>query len=207
MILVTTVLWDANQKTKQCALGKHAYRELHVQRLYEYLKPCLAVPWKLVVFTDRYRKMPGEQILLEQPPGYPSEIEPYRLDEPMINMGLDTVPVGNMDNLADFVQNTKGIYLSKNPEATKPNLGVQLVPRGFRKVYESFDWSRSSAMDHVRSFASGTIDKVFPGYVQSYKWGPNRKEARILYFHGNPKPTHCRWWLEGKPCDYQIPRA
>lgn len=103
MIVVATLLWDANRGSKGFS---SMYDESWVEKLYRGFKRNLSHEFTFVCFTDRRRTFaePIDQARLkDNPPTYASCIEPYRLDVPMILVGLDTIVVGSIDHLAATV--------------------------------------------------------------------------------------------------------
>ena len=103
MLKVVTLLWDANDKSFGFS---RCYDESWVIRLFDGFSRNLTVPHQCVLFTDRKRDLGGRdvlQIIIDAPkPGYGCCIEPYRLNDPMILVGLDTVITGNIDHLAEY---------------------------------------------------------------------------------------------------------
>jgi len=192
VLTVSTCFWDAtaeSMKTSRC------YSEAWVEKLYRGFKRNLSAPFRFVCFVDRERKFkePIEQMPLERRPiGYGSCVEPFKLNEPMIFVGLDTVVVGNIDKLANWCLEGKGkkLALPKHPFEEFSINGVVLVAAGQRHIFDG--WRGENDMDWMRSFPHDRIDEIFPYKVLSYrghmKGRGQMKEARIVYFHGREKP-------------------
>jgi uncharacterized Rossmann fold enzyme len=216
MLNIVTLLWHANALSRDFSC---CYDESWVMKLFDGFARNLTRPHRFVLFTDRRRDLGGRdvlQILIDSaPPAYGACIEPYRLDEPMILVGLDTVVTGNIDHLADYCLNSNTIALPRDPfHSTTVCNGVALVPAGQRKVYET--WSGENDMDWMRAQPHKVIDILFPGHVVSFKGDAKHhglRDARIVYFHGHEKPhelpdvewieTH--WRVEGETVASEIP--
>lgn len=190
MLYVTTLLWTPNQASHKFS---KQYDESWVEKLYRGFKRNLTKPFKFVCFVDRLRdfKEPIKQeLLLHRPIHYGSCIEPYRLNEPMILVGLDTIITGNIDHFADYCLSKTRLAVPRDPYTpSKVCNGVALVPKGHRDVYAA--WTGQNDMEWIRLRSeTDLIDDLFPGQVKSYK-AQYKKEglgnARIVYFHGNPK--------------------
>jgi hypothetical protein len=187
---VVTLLWDANDRSQGFS---RCYDESWVRKLYDGFARNLTRPWRFVLFTDRPREIGREviQVFIDSsPPDYSACIEPYRLDEPMILVGLDTIVTGNIDHLADWCIKSDIIALPADPFV--PNTvcnGVALVPTGQRAVYD--DWTGENDLTWMRRQPYKVLDSLFPGHVVSYKGHAKHHgigDARIVYFHGHEKP-------------------
>ncbi|MEJ8571245.1 hypothetical protein [Microbaculum marinum] len=199
MLHVVTLLWDANDASLSFS---RCYDETWVEKLYRGFARNLTVPFRFVCFTerDRWFHAPIEQERIESRPiGYGACIEPYRLDVPMILVGLDTVITGNIDHLAGHCLVGGAIALPKAvyvPD-TVCN-GVALVPAGHRRVYD--DWRGQNDMDWMRLQPHVVLDEIWPGHVVSYKGHVKANglgDARIVFFHGQEKPHQiAEPWLE-----------
>lgn len=190
MITVATLLWDPNGDSLPFS---RMYDETWVERLYRGFARNLTRPFRFVCFTDRPRGFvePICQRAIDGRPGYASCIQPYRLDEPMILVGLDTVVTGNCDHLADYCLAAGAVALPRDPYALHQACnGVALVPGGKRA--EIFDGHRGeNDMEWLRSKPHAFLDDLFPGHVVSFKGSVKSRglgDARIVYFHGLEKP-------------------
>jgi hypothetical protein len=199
MLKIVTMLWDANDKSFGFS---RCYDESWVKRLYDGFARNLTRPHQFVLFTDRRRDLGDRDVLqiiinaIE--PGYGSFVEPYRLDDAMILVGLDTVVTGNIDHLADYCLNANMIALPADPfHPTTVCNGVALVPAGQRNVFTR--WAGENDMKWMRQQKYKVIDYLFPGHVVSFKGaakGYGLRDARIVYFHGEEKPHqlgHLEW--------------
>lgn len=206
MITVATLFWQCNDATGHFADG---YTTEWVEKLYRGFKRNLSDPFRFVVFTDQLReyKEPVEQRLLtnRSAPAYVDCLEPYRLDVPMILVGLDTVVTGNCDHLAEYCMTASQIALPRDPY--KPHMvcnGVALVPAGHADVWFKAQPStlppRWADMQRLRDLPHVFLNDLYPGHVVSYKVDVARDglgDARIVYFHGDRKPHQVRGveWL------------
>lgn len=201
MIIIAVCLWDANKHSMP--FSRH-YTSEDVDKLYRGFARNLTVPFRFVCFTERPRVFAEDveqERLSASEPNYGSLTEPYRLNEPMILCGLDTVVVGNCDHLAAYCLGADKIAVPRDPFQTETVCnGVALVPGGQRWVWD--DWRGQNDMEWIRSHSSrmAVLDDVFPGAVVSYK-GHTEKvgledATRIVYFHGLKKPhelMHVGW--------------
>lgn len=191
MLHVVTLLWEPKGLEKSFS---RIYSEEWVNRLYRSFFRNLSRSFKFVLYTDRRRALdvPAEQVVVDGlgAGGYADCIRPYELNEPMILCGLDTLVVGPIDPLAEYVLNGGQYALPRDPY--KPHIacnGVALVPAGMRHVAETHRGEND--MDHCRSFPHAFIDDLFPGQVKSYKGHVKKhgwRGVNIVYFHGEEKP-------------------
>lgn len=199
MLHVATCLWQANAKSLSFS---RCYDESWVEKLYRGFARNLTRPFRFVCFTDRPRAFCEPVIqkpLLSQDPDYGCFIEPFRLDVPMILVGLDTIVVGNIDHLADYCLDQTMIALPRDPYRPERSInGVALIPAGNVAIYHG--WRGENDMEWLRRFPNVWIDDLFPGEVLSLKAHDVRRKglqgAKIVYFHGEPKPTaltHLDW--------------
>lgn len=160
-------------------------------------------PHRFVVFTDReYAFAEGveQRRLSTESPTWACMIEPFQIDGPLIVTGLDTVIVGNIDELADYCDAADRIALPRSPGKDYACNAIALVPAGKTGIYSG--WSGENDMDWLRAQPHAFIDDMFPGWVQSYKCDvrPNGLgEARVVYMHGRPKQSelmHLNWVKE-----------
>lgn len=202
MITIATLLWDQNRHS--LPFSRH-YTDTDVVRLYRGFARHLTVPFRFVCFTDRLRAFrdPIEQEPIGEPePNYSACIEPYRLNAPMILVGLDTIVTGDCDPLAAYCRTADRPAVPRDP--FYPNTvcnGVALVPAGCAWVREQFkggndmEWIR----ELWRAGKFNVIDDIMPGLIASYKGKVRRAgldDERIVYFHGEHKPHqlgHVGW--------------
>lgn len=199
MITIACCLWDANEHS--FSFSRH-YTEADVDKLHRGFKRNLTVPFRTVVFTDRPRKF-EEDIWVERlsanEPGYGAMIEPFKLNEPMIVCGLDTVVVGNCDDLARWCEESTGIAAPLDPYfPEKLCNGVVLATKGCGYLWTEFPGGND--MEWIRTQPAAVIDRLFPKAVVSYKGHVKHyglePENKIVMFHGESKPhqlSHLDW--------------
>jgi hypothetical protein len=162
-----------------------------VERLYDGFKRHLS-GFDFVCFVDEPKdfKRPILQERLERTPiDYGSCIEPYKLGEPMILVGLDTVVTGDCDPLAEYCLSGKVPLYPRDPyKPERACNGVALVPAGHSHIWET--WNGENDMEWIRRGKHEFIDDHFPGLVNSYKGHVKQHglgDTRICYFHGREK--------------------
>lgn len=200
MITIATLLWDANEHS--LPFSRH-YAESDVEKLYRGFARHLSLPFRFVCFTERLRAFaePIEQERLSAAaPDYGACIEPYRLNEPMILAGLDTIVVGDCDHLAAYAIGGNKLAVPRDPFfPEKVCNGVALVPQGMAHLWRDKPAGKND-MDWIREQDVTVLDDLFPGQVVSYKGDIAKNglsdETRIVYFHGRAKPhelPHVGW--------------
>ena len=203
MITVACCLWAPNKHS--LPFSRH-YTETDVEKLYRGFARNLSVPLRFVCFVDYPRNFaePIEQELIEGEPNYSSMIQPFKLNEAMILVGLDTIVVGDCNHLAAYAIGADKPAVPRDPFfPEKVCNGVALVPAGNDWVFNAQPEGEND-MEWIRKlWAQGkfaVIDDIFPRAVVSYK-GHTKKhgledETAIVYFHGKEKPAelpHVGW--------------
>lgn len=190
MITIATLLWEPNGGSQPFS---KMYDESWVVRLHDGFKRNLSIPFRFVLFTDWFRYLPGEiiqQRMTRLKPSYADCIEPYRLNVPMILVGLDTVITGPVNHLAQWCFESSEIGLTRDPNnLNRAANGVALVPAGHRKVFD--DWRGENDLAWMQRQPHVDLDQLFPGQIVSYKGHVKKHglgDARIIYFHGAEKP-------------------
>jgi hypothetical protein len=203
MLNVATCLWKPNETSLEFS---RCYDESWVEKLYRGVARNLTVPFRFVLFTDEPRCLGpsiSQELLESRPISYGSFTEPYKLGQPMILMGLDTVITGNIDHLAHYCMTGDVIALPRDPYMpSRACNGVALVPKGNRDVWER--WRGENDMEWMRQQPHLFIDDLFPQSVVSFKGSVRERglrDARIVYFHGHEKPhelagAHTQWVRE-----------
>jgi hypothetical protein len=191
MITVATLLWQSNAHSLPTSC---CYDETWAEKLYRGFARNLTQPFRFVVFTDRPRRfgIPIEQrAIREDPPTYACCLEPYRMDVPMILVGLDTIVTGNIDHLATYCLTADKVAVPRDPIFTDTVCdGVHLVPAGFAHWYEEAAGENDMEFIRSRKDQVNVIDDMWPGHVRSYRCDIKTKgfgDTRIAYFHGAEK--------------------
>jgi len=190
MLHIGTCLWDSNSKSQPFS---RCYTEEWVEKLYRGFKRNLSHPFKFACFTDRPRAFSEpifQKRLVTPVPSYGCFIEPFRLDVPMILVGLDTIIVGNIDHMANYCLTETELALPRDPYQPDRSInGVALIPAGHKAIFD--DWRNENDMEWLRRFPNAWIDDLFPGEVLSIKFHDVRRKglqgASIIYAHGRPK--------------------
>ena len=189
-IFLSACLWDANDKSEKFS---RCYDEKWALKLYRMWHRNLTIPHRFVLFTDRQRKLPEEITQIVRPNlgknGYGDCVVPFKIEEPMIFTGLDTLIVGNCDKFARWCFEADKIALPKHPNEDFSINGVVLKPQGHTEIFE--EWRGENDMDWMRKWPHDRIDNLWPDRVVSYKKAVRDPRlfmlARIIYFHGQPK--------------------
>lgn len=200
MLHIATMLWDVDEHSYDFS---RCYSEIWVERLFQAFRRHLSLPFVAVCFTDRRRLFSEgiyqEQIQLPREAGYGRFIEPFRLGVPMILVGLDTIVLGNIDQLAQWCMTGNKVALPRDPYQPARSInGVALIPAGHSGIYHRYcellaisKTLRPTDMEFLRIQDTCFIDDMFPGDVISFKAHKVRtegpKDAKIIYFHGRPK--------------------
>src|SRR5262249_19163761 len=125
MLTLSTVLWDTNEKSQDFS---RCYDEGWAVKFFNGFRRNLTMPTKSVLFTDRKRDLPAWINQRIEPDlgsnGYGDCVRPFKLNEPMIFGGLDTVVTGNCDKFADYCMRANRIALPKHPYETFAINGV-----------------------------------------------------------------------------------
>lgn len=207
MITIACCLWTPTEGSFDFS---RMYDERWVEKLYRGFARNLSRPFRFACLSDEpraYTEKAIQDVRLRHAPGYHSLIEPFRLEGPLMIVGLDTVVVGNCDDLVAHAERATRIAAPRDPfyPDTVCN-GLLLVPKGCTEVYHEHQRAggQGNDMETIRAlYRAGEIDVIddlFPGQVVSYK-GHVRDyglgEARVVYFHGRLKPheleSHVPW--------------
>lgn len=199
MLVVATLLWDANAKSFAFS---RMYDESWVEKLFNGFERNLSLPFRKVLFTDRVRPLPEDIEQFVDPGlglgGYGDCIRPYELGEPMILVGLDTIVIGDIRQLADYCLSADTIALPRDPFRLEQACNaVSLVPAGNAHVFERHQGEND--MEWMRQQPHVFIGDLWPGQVVSYKGHVKPRglgDARIVYFHGQEKAhelQHVDW--------------
>lgn len=189
MLTVATCFWEANAKS---APSSRCYTPAWVEKLAAGFRRNLTVPHRFVVLTDKaYRFAEGveQERLATDNPDWSSMIEPFRIEGPLIVVGLDTIVRSNIDHMARWCAKGDRIALPRSPGKPYACNGVALVPPGMTGIHAR--WRGENDMEWLRAQPHVFLDDLWPEQVVSFKQyarprGP--RGSRIVYFHGSPKP-------------------
>lgn len=220
MLTVLSVLFDGRdaEHGNIPPFSANRYGPEWADRLYRGIKRHLRQPFRFVCLTDREYDFAEriEQVRLEQPTeGWMAINEAFRPDlgiERGLLMGLDTVIVGSLDDLASF---DGPLGVPRDP--IHPRMPCNAVV-SFNADAADFlwtEWNRDrwhwrrecmfmghpSEMVFLRKLWPRPdfhyLDDAFPDQLVSYKCHLRprnlaRGDARIVYFHGKPKPCELK---------------
>lgn len=192
MLTVACCLWDANKHSKDFSL---CYDEAWVEKLYRGFKRNLTRPFRFVCFVDYPRAFDevaiDQEILEAAEPGYGCMIEPFKLNEPTIIVGLDTIVLKNIDHMAGYCLSGREIAVPQHP--SRPDVTINplvFVPKGHRRIFD--EWRGENDMGWLARQKPAITDTMWPGQILSLKLHDIRRKgtqgAHIIYFHGVPKP-------------------
>lgn len=184
------------------------YKPEHVVWLKEQLQKNTTLPFELVVYSDM--SLDGALPFEHDYPGWWSCVELWRHKGPTIAIGLDTMVLGNINGLLEFTTSVgpEEFFLLSSP-FHKGELvnGMQIWNGDWSWLYEEFDYDDCSSkyrgdenymIDALvkRGVNIGRIQDHFPGIYNYKKEYLNRKvkDARILIFHGKPRPWNSPVW-------------
>lgn len=192
---MVTVVCAFYQGGKRVPAASRCFTKEWVEKLYRGVKKHYSKPFEFLCYTDRPYpfKEPIDQrplehtnwaTCLQQCFGAPARR--------IVFMGLDTVITGNVDHI--FAYRGK---LAVPIDPYRPGQacsGVVLCPSRKDIAATPADNDMLALQQHPHEF----LDDLFPGQIVSYKAQvrPNGLgDARIVYFHGEPKPheLHDPW--------------
>lgn len=188
MLTVATCFWLANRHS---APASRDYTADWVNKLARGFARNLTVQHRFVVLTDRpYTFDDGvqQELLSTDEPTWASMIEPFRIEGPLIVVGLDTIVRDNIDHLARWCEKADRIALPRSPGKPYACNGVALVPAGKTDIHSR--WRGENDMEWLRAQEHVLIDSLWPEQVVSFKQYVRPRgvrQSRIVYFHGAPK--------------------
>jgi hypothetical protein len=162
----------------------------YATRLYTGLARNTTVPFEYEVITEtKY-------------PGWWGKIELFNPKERLVVLDLDIVITGNVDFLFEY----DGPFCAwKDPWSSGLNGSIHSIAPGYgkelRAVFEAMPKQIMREFYSDQEFLrTQTKPDYWPdGLIQSYKaqsLEQSPKAARIVVFHGNPKPHECGGWVK-----------
>lgn len=188
MLTVATCFWRANRHS---APASRCYDEEWVNKLARAAARNLTIQHRFVVLTDREYDFDDDveqELLGTDEPTWASMIEPFRIDGPLIVVGLDTIIRDNIDRFAHWCGHADRIALPRSPGKPYACNGVALVPKGKTDIHAR--WNGENDMEWLRAQPHAFIDDIWPEQVVSFKQYVRPRgvrQSRIVYFHGEPK--------------------
>lgn len=187
-----------------------AYDAGYVARLKDGVSQHLAAQYRFVCLSDV--SVPCERIPLEHDwPGWWAKIclfEPGLFDSRVLYLDLDTALVGSLDDLAAFTGSFAMIDDWNHEWLGASGVMLWEPSPATERIYEDFAKNPSGVMDSFRgdqNYISQCLGWVplrqhYPGQIVS-RWyeciDGVPPDARVICFHGTPKPHEINWSLEG----------
>lgn len=193
MITIATCFWTANRHSVP---SSRCYTPEWVNKLAAGFRRNLTVPHRFVVLTDKpydFAKGIEQERLSSTEPDWSSMVEPFRIEGPLIVAGLDTIIRDNIDHLAHWCETATCIALPKSPNKPYACNAIALVPAGCTDIHAR--WRGENDMEWLRAQEHVLIDALWPEQVVSFKCYVRPHglgDARVIYFHGDPKPDMLR---------------
>lgn len=181
----------------------------YVYKLKNMLSRHLTLPYHFYCFSER--EVPGidtiimPRHLLSWQKNFP-KFYVYSKDNGLagrtIMIDLDSVIVGNLDEMFSF----DGDWCGISPLGTRPtnNRGGGLVSFDQDKFHWLYDDMEANVDQYTKDYRGNERfvyelffsetpgwQALYPGYLQSYKWGIRKDispELKFIAFHGNPRP-------------------
>jgi len=162
-----------------------------VDKLYRGVARNYSKPFKFVCITNRFYKfkenVEQEKLWTTEWAKACTQLYGVAADR-LVLMGLDTVITGNLDDIFAY---EGGLAVPRDPyHPMQPCNGVVLCPS--RPDISAQGGIDMRVLDH---FYHDYLDDLFPGQILSYKVHVRdvglttpSSDARIVYFHGEPKP-------------------
>lgn len=182
----------------------------HVARLAKQVAENLTIPYTFYCLTNHQGDVGGVEMVRLQDglKGWWSKLELFREFDSCFYLDLDTTIVGNIDNLVlDAVTPRPGGGLRVLPSLTRAGgigSGVMAWERSHRFIYDIFIAERERYIRTCRTRDDwgdqgfiqnhcGITDFTFfdSKLVKSYKHHVQKQgvgDAKIVYFHGKPRP-------------------
>lgn len=196
--------------TFACVLRKsNDYDEDYVNRLCLGVAEYLPKPYRFVCLSDV--PVPCEHIPFAHDwPGWWSKIELFKLPPPVLYADLDTMVVGSLKEIAGQARKAPLTILRDFYREKGLGSGFMAWNVSMLDLYDRFASSPEKFMqrygkrgdqafmeEHVRTVAKW--QDALPGQVVSYKADVRGqdlpKDARVVCFHGKPKPRDIAWTL------------
>jgi hypothetical protein len=182
------------------------YLPEHVEALAYQVKKHSTIEYEFICLTDHPEPISGATCIpLEKNyPGWWSCVELYRLQGPVVAVGVDTMIRGNIDGLFRLIQASSEkefwmIRAFKNPRNTIS--GILGWNGDWSRLYKDFKWEEVKRRlrgdeDYVNvqlkkyKVNPGKIQDAFPGVYSFKRHCVNGipEDCSVLVFHGQPRP-------------------
>ena len=191
-----------------CLRSGGDYRPCHVYALQKQVERNATIDHRFVCYSDMI--VQNSIHLQKEYPGWWSCVELWRHQGPTIAMGLDTMILGNIDQLLNACLQVKEdeFYLLDSPFHVGEWInGIQMWNGDWSWLYEGFNYEKESLTRRgEENYQIETlieteskiksIQSVFPSvcnYRTQYMKRIGRGSA-IIYFHGRPRPWQSPLW-------------
>lgn len=185
----------------------------YVHRLYEMLDRNIDLPFQFICLTDSDEDVPGKRKLTYNWQGWWSKLEIFEIEGPCIYFDLDTMVVGN---ITEFVWNLARANASDKMYMLTPfnkhrrsqgkfASGIMAWIGDWRWLTRTFDPSAMLNYKGDQVYINEALIKegalIHPisnliDGICSYKWHCRKgvpEPAKIVCFHGNPRPHQIKW--------------
>jgi hypothetical protein len=195
--------------TVACALRKSRdYDVDYVEKLLAGVARNLRAPYRFVCLSDV--DVPCDRIPLKHDwPGWWAKIELFNLAPPVLYFDLDTTIVGDLTEIAAHAAQTPFTTLRDFYREKGIGSGMMAWAFPLTHVYLAFAARAKEAMRETKHGDQGFLEAtgyrpdkwqdVLPGQVVSYKAHVKGKGvpngARVVCFHGKPKPRELAWTI------------
>jgi len=191
------------------------FTDEYVTRLQRGVSEHLSVPYRFVCLTET----PVEGVECLKPnshfPGWWGKTEIFRPDLPfgrVLYIDLSSIIRGSLDEMVA----QDGVVITKDFYHGTPSQSILLYDVGdFEKTWEAFAerpfyWIDGSAAKLPYDFGDQVLmnhtpvpemrywQDILPGQVTSFKVNGVTPDARIIKFHGRPKPHEVNWLEHGQ---------
>lgn len=180
------------------------YTPEYVRRLREGVEKHLPVPHTFVCLSDV--DVPGRIPLENDWHGWWAKIELFRLRGKVLYFDLDTVINGDLTEIATYPHKFTMLRDFNRPSFYAS--GVMAWEGDYSHLYTGFDLERCGKYGRLPLWGDGGyiqdhlmkantpvefFQDLFPGQIVSYKKELNRAEARVVCYHGKPRPHETGW--------------
>jgi hypothetical protein len=145
--------------------------------------------------------VPGKLPLERDLPGWYSKLEIFRLKGKVLYFDLDTIITGDLTDIASYPHRFTMLQDFMFPDQCAS--GVMAWDGDYSHIYENFDVSMIENYLKRPKFGdqgyiseqvkADTFQSLFPGQIMSRKMHRHRESARVVCYHGHPRPHQTGW--------------
>jgi hypothetical protein len=193
--------------TIACVLRKSPdYNVDYVEKLLAGVARNMREPYRFVCLSDV--DVPCDRIPLEHNwPGWWAKLELFKLPPPVLSVDLDTIVTGDLGEIAEYAARAPFTALRDFYREKGLGSGMMAWAEPLTFVYTKFCEDPRGIMRDLRGGGDQAFLERFglpafwqdklPGQVVSYKVHVKGKgvpaNARVVCFHGKPKPRELEW--------------